>query len=154
MLYKEVVEPISKRWASKLDSGPKKDTFLQFLVEFKKSSSTTTREAYQLPRMDEHIDLMSSADICLILDESAGYWRIVRKPFETKTSFDMPSRTVPIHTNIIQSPHHTSHLPESNGSDTSIRQGEVGTRSPDEIFIFLKIVKQGVAYVQEIISLL
>ena len=88
MLDAEVIAPSLSEWASPVILVPKQDKSLRFCVDYRKLNSVTKRDSYPMPRMDECIDSLGSANIFSTLDCNSGYWQLpIAERDQGKTTF-------------------------------------------------------------------
>ena len=88
MLEAEVIAPSMSEWASPVILVPKPDKSLRFCVDYRKLNSITKRDSYPMPRMDECIDSLGSANIFSTLDCNSGYWQLpIAERDQDKTTF-------------------------------------------------------------------
>ena len=88
MLEAEVIVPTTSEWASPVILVPKPDKSLRFCVDYRKLNSVTKRDSYPMPRMDECIDSLGSANIFSTLDCNSGYWQLpIAERDQEKTTF-------------------------------------------------------------------
>ena len=88
MLRSGVVEPAQSAWASPVAIVPKADGSHRFCVDYRRLNEATIRDAYPLPRMDDHIDSLGEASVFTTLDCNSGYWQIpIREEDRDKTAF-------------------------------------------------------------------
>lgn len=88
MLQAGVIEPSSSPWLSPIVLVRKKGGDLRFCVDYRKVNAVTTADTYPLPRIDELIDELGTADTFTTLDAKAGYWSIdVHIKDRPKTAF-------------------------------------------------------------------
>eukprot|EP00171_Calliarthron_tuberculosum_P023710 IDg23710t1 len=68
--------------------APKKDGSLRFCIDYRRLNAVTKRDSYPLPRMDDCIDSLGTANIFTTLDANWGYWQLaLRKEDQEKTAF-------------------------------------------------------------------
>ena len=66
----------------------KKDGSLRFCIDFRKLNSRTIRDSYNLPRIDDTIDMLIGAKYFTKLDLRSGYWQVEMEETDTaKTAF-------------------------------------------------------------------
>lgn len=75
MVNDNVAEPCTTEWASDIVFAPKKNDSLRFCVDYRKLNTIPVRDRYPIPRMDECVDSLSSAEVFSTLDASSGYWQ-------------------------------------------------------------------------------
>ena len=68
----------------------KKDGSLRFCIDFRKLNSSTIRDAYTLPRIDDTIDTLLGAKFFSKLDLRSGYWQVeMKEEDKNKTAFSV-----------------------------------------------------------------
>jgi transposase InsO family protein len=88
MLSMDVIEPCSGPWASPIVLIPKPDGSIRFCVDYRRLNKVTRKDSYALPRMDDCIDSLGTAQFFSTLDANAGYWQISVAPEDRdKTAF-------------------------------------------------------------------
>ena len=98
------MEESNSEWAAPVLFAPKKDGKLRFCIDYRKLNAMTVKDSYPLPRMDECIDTLGDAKIFTTLDAFWGYWQIaLSEKDKPKTSFRMPRRSIPVHSNALRS---------------------------------------------------
>ena len=66
----------------------KKDNSLRFCIDFRKLNSSTVKDAYSLPRIEETIDSLAGSKYFSKLDLRSGYWQVeIREEDKHKTAF-------------------------------------------------------------------
>ena len=63
-------------WASAVVFVRKKDGFLRFCIMLRKLNSSTVKDAYSLPRIDETLDCLNGAQWFTSLNPKSGYWQV------------------------------------------------------------------------------
>jgi transposase InsO family protein len=83
-----VIEPSNSEWAAPIVLAPKPDGSLRFCVDYRKLNEVTVRDSYPLPRMDDCLDSLGTAQIFTTLDANCGYWQLeIPEEDRDKTSF-------------------------------------------------------------------
>lgn len=84
----EVIKPASTEWASPIAIASKKDGSLGFLVHYRRVNAITVRDSYELPKLNEFINLLGDARNFSTLDANSGFWRIeIDENDSEKTAF-------------------------------------------------------------------
>lgn len=71
-----VIEPSVSEWSSPIILVPKKDTTLRFCLDFRKVNGVSRLDLYPMPRVDDLIERLGSANFISTLDLYKGYWQI------------------------------------------------------------------------------
>lgn len=88
MLHSGAIEPAQSIWASPVVLFLTLDRLWRFCIDYRWLSSATVKHVYTIPRMDEHIDSLGSANMFTTLDAYSSYWRVpIRKQDPDKTAF-------------------------------------------------------------------
>ena len=88
MISMDVIEPSSSPWASPIVLIPKPDGSIRFCVDYHRLNKVTRKDSYALPRMDDCIDSLGTAQYFSTLDANAGNWQIAVAPEDRdKTAF-------------------------------------------------------------------
>ena len=88
MLEKNIIQPSTSPWSSKVVLVAKKDGSWRFCIDFRKLNKITKKEMYPLPQIDETLDALGQAQYFSTLDLAAGYWQIGVAPEDIeKTAF-------------------------------------------------------------------
>ena len=81
----------TSEWASPIVLVPKKDGTMRMCVDYRKLNSVSEADAYPMPRIDELIDRLGSANYISTLDLTRGYWQVpVAQESQPKTAFTTP----------------------------------------------------------------
>ena len=87
-----VIQPSSSPWASAIVLVRKKDGSLRICVDYRRLNSVTKPDTFPLPRIDDLLDQLGSAEYFTTLDLAAGYWQIrVADDSIEKTAFVTPN---------------------------------------------------------------
>ena len=88
MIDQGVVQPSHSPWASPIALVKKKDGGTRFCVDFRRLNAITKQDVFPLPRIDDTLDLLSSAKYFTTLDLASGYWQVKMAPeSQEKTAF-------------------------------------------------------------------
>ena len=88
LLTAGVISPSDSEWASPVVLAPKADGSLRFCIDYRRLNAVTRRDSYPIPRMDDCMDTLGSANIFSTLDANWGYWQLpVREQDRKYTAF-------------------------------------------------------------------
>ena len=88
MLSRNIIEPAQGPWSSPVVLVKKKDGTTRFCVDFRKVNQVTKKDAQPLPRIDDTLDALGSAQWFSTLDLASGYWQVKVDPADReKTAF-------------------------------------------------------------------
>ncbi|MGH0158407.1 UNVERIFIED_CONTAM: hypothetical protein FKN15_035412 [Acipenser sinensis] len=91
MLELGVIEPSRSEWCSPIVMVGKKDGSTRFCVDFRKVNAISKFDAYLMPRVDELLDRLGTAQLISTLDLTKGYWQIpLTQSSREKTAFSTP----------------------------------------------------------------
>uniref|UniRef100_A0A096M9Z4 ribonuclease H n=1 Tax=Poecilia formosa TaxID=48698 RepID=A0A096M9Z4_POEFO len=76
MLRTGIAEPSMSSWASPCILVPKPDNTLRFCSDFRKLNAVTKPDCSPLPRMDDCVDQVGSANFVSKFDLLKGYWQV------------------------------------------------------------------------------
>jgi transposase InsO family protein len=76
MLADGIIELANGPYAAPVTLQPKKDGSLRFCVDFRQLNSVTVRDVYPLPRIDDTLDQLQTAQYFTSLDLKSGFWQI------------------------------------------------------------------------------
>lgn len=66
------------------------DGSLRFCIDLRKLNNKTTKDAYNLPRVDENIDTLLGSKYFTKLDLRSGYWQVeIKEEDKHKTAFSL-----------------------------------------------------------------
>ena len=92
MLENGIAEPSCSSWASPCLLVEKSDKSPRFCTDYRKVNAVTKPDAYPLPRMEDCIDQVGSAQFVSKFDLLKGYWQVPLSPRAKKISaFKTPS---------------------------------------------------------------
>ena len=80
MLHKEVIEPSDSPWSSPIVLVKKQDVTTRFCIDYRKLNDVTRKDSYPLPKIDDTMDALASAEWFSTLDLAAGYWQVELTP--------------------------------------------------------------------------
>ena len=124
MMDQGVVQPSYSPWASPIVLV-KKDGGTRFCVDFRRLNAITKQDVFPLPRIDDTLDLLSSARYFTTLDLASEYWQVKMAPeSQEKNCLCNLFWTVRIHSDAIWSLQCTRHLSAPDGD----RLGWTGTQ--------------------------
>ena len=84
----DVIEPATSEWAAPIVLIPKPDGSLRFCIDYRRLNALTVRDSYPLPRTDDCLESLGTAQIFSNLDANSGYWKLnVSETNRDKTSF-------------------------------------------------------------------
>ena len=69
-----IIRPSTSEWASPLVIVTKKDGSLRLCVDFRRLNAVSEFDAYPMPRVEEVLDKLGSANFIPTLDMTKGYW--------------------------------------------------------------------------------
>lgn len=91
MLENSVVSESASPWAAPIVLVKKKDGSWRFCVDYRKLNALTHKDAYPLPRIEEALTGLKSAQYYSTLDLASGYWQVEMHPRDKeKTAFTTP----------------------------------------------------------------
>ena len=76
MLENGIAEPCSSSWSSPCLLVPKSDNTPRFCSDFRKVNNVTKPDSFPLPRMDDCVDQVGSAQFVSKFDLLKGYWQV------------------------------------------------------------------------------
>ena len=87
-MEKGVIKPSQSPFASAVVLAKKQDGTLRFCVDFRRLNDITVRDAYPLPRIDEHLESIGSACYFTSLDMGNAFWQVpLAESAKEKTAF-------------------------------------------------------------------
>uniref|UniRef100_A0AAQ4PUN6 ribonuclease H n=1 Tax=Gasterosteus aculeatus aculeatus TaxID=481459 RepID=A0AAQ4PUN6_GASAC len=91
MLEMGVIEESNSAWCSPIVLVTKKDGSIRFCVDYRKVNAVSRFDAYPMPRVDELLDRLGTAQFFTTLDLTKGYWQIPLSPeSRQKSAFSTP----------------------------------------------------------------
>ena len=88
MLKNKIIRKSESPWAFPVVMVPKPDGKWRFTVDYRKLNSIVPRDAYPLPRIDDHLTALGNSKIFTVFDLVSGFWQIgVREEDKPKTAF-------------------------------------------------------------------
>ena len=91
MLAQGIVQPSHSPWASPIVLVEKEDGNVCFCVDYRKFNQVSKFDAYTMPRVDEVLESVGSAQFISTLDLVRGYWQIpMLEQSQEKTAFTTP----------------------------------------------------------------
>lgn len=81
-----LAEPSSSPWSSPCLLVPKSDGNYRFCTDYRKINAVTVPDCFPLPRMEDCIDNLSSAQFVSKLDLLKGYWQVPLTPRASEIS--------------------------------------------------------------------
>lgn len=91
MLDSKIIVPSASPWAAPIVLARKKDGTPRFCVDYRKLNTTTHKDAYPLPRIEESLTSLYKAKYFSTLDLASGYWQVEVSPADReKTAFVTP----------------------------------------------------------------
>lgn len=76
LLQNGLAVPSSSSWSSPCLLVPKPDNTVRFCTDFRKVNEVTKTDSYPLPRMEDCVDRVGSAQFVTKLDMLKGYWQV------------------------------------------------------------------------------
>ena len=76
MLEEGVISRSTSEWAAPVVLITKKNGEIRFCVDYRRLNSISRTDSYPMPRVDELIDRLGSANYISTLDLSRGYWQV------------------------------------------------------------------------------
>ena len=90
MLTQGIIQPSCSPWASTIVLV-KKDSDVCFCMDYRKLNQASKFDAYPMPRIDEVLESVGSAQFISTLDLTREYWQIpMAKQSQEKTVFTTP----------------------------------------------------------------
>lgn len=90
MLDCDAIRPSTSPFSSNVVLVRKKDETLRFCIDFRKLNKKTIRDAYNIPKIENTLHLLSGSKYLSALDLKAGYWQVAMKESDKpKTAFSV-----------------------------------------------------------------
>ena len=91
MLNAGIIVPSDSPWTSPIVPIKKKNGSIRLCVDYRKLNAVTEEDKYQMPRVDELVELIGSASFITTLDLTKGYYQVpLAKSDQKKTAFVSP----------------------------------------------------------------
>jgi hypothetical protein len=88
MLDIGVIEESNSPWSSNIVLVRKKDGSLRFCMDYRKLNRRTIRDCFELPRIEEILDVLKGSSWFSTLDLCSGYWQMkVEEEHKERTAF-------------------------------------------------------------------
>ena len=88
LLEAKLIEPSQSPWASPIVIVPKKEGELRLAIDYRKLNTSTKKDAYPLPRIDDTLDAIGNSTYLTTLDLASGYYQIpMAEEDKEKTAF-------------------------------------------------------------------
>lgn len=88
MLETGVIRKSHSPYASPVVIARKKDNSMRFCIDLRKLNAKTTKDAYNLPRIEESLEMLAGSSWFSCLDLRAGYWQVeLEESDKPKTAF-------------------------------------------------------------------
>ena len=88
MLDNKLIRPSSSPWAFPVVMVPKPDGKWRFTVDYRKLNGIVPRDAFPLPRVDDHLSSLGDSKWFTVFDLVSGFWQIgMREEDKEKTAF-------------------------------------------------------------------
>jgi hypothetical protein len=71
-----IVRPSTSPWASPVVIVPKPDGTIRFCVDYRKLNSVTKMDVYPIPRTEQMLEKIATANFISTIDLTKGYWQI------------------------------------------------------------------------------
>ena len=91
LLQAGIIKPSTSPWASPIVLVPKRDGTLRLCVDYRCLNKVTRPDPFPMPRIDDLLDGLGSAEYITTLDLTKGYWQVPVHPnSQQKTAFVTP----------------------------------------------------------------
>ena len=91
MLQLGIIRPSTSAWASPVVIVPKPDKTIRFCVDYRRLNNVTKMDAFPIPRVEEMLEKVASANFISTLDLTKGYWQVpLDKASQSKSAFITP----------------------------------------------------------------
>ena len=92
MLACGAIRPSNSPWSFPTVLVRKRNNSFRFCLDFRKLNRRTVRHSYQLPRIDESMDVLSGSKWFSTMDMKSGYWHIkMEEAHKERTAFSVGS---------------------------------------------------------------
>lgn len=86
LLQNGLAKPSESPWSSPCLLVPKPDSTCRFCMDYRKVNSSTKKDSFPLPRLEDCVDRVGSAKYVTKLDLLKGYWQVLLTPRASEIS--------------------------------------------------------------------